>query len=221
MDSMEVNKGLAAILVAGIAFFLTGTIGANLVQEHRLEKSVLDIKTAPAETGTPAPAPAALPPIAPLLAKADLAAGEKYAKSVCSACHTFNDGGRAGVGPNLYGVLGGPHAHMAGFNYSAGLKAKQGPWTYDELNEWLRSPSSYVPGTRMTFAGIKNDQQRADVIDYLHTLSANPEPLPSPEAAPAAAAPAAGAPAAPAPGAPAAAAPAAGAPAAPAPATSK
>jgi cytochrome c len=84
------------------------------------------------------------------------------------------------VGPNLYGVVGGPHAHMEGFNYSAGLKAKSGPWTFDELNEWLHKPSSYVPGTRMAFAGISNDQQRADVIAYLRSLSPNPVPLPAP-----------------------------------------
>jgi cytochrome c len=69
---------------------------------------------------------------------------------------------------------------MEGFNYTAGMKAKTGPWTFDELNEWLHKPSAYVPGTRMAFAGISNDQLRADVIDYLHTLSANPVPLPAP-----------------------------------------
>ena len=69
---------------------------------------------------------------------------------------------------------------MEGFNYSSGMKAKTGPWTFDELNEWLHKPSSYVPGTRMAFAGISNDQLRADVIDYLHTLSHSPVPLPAP-----------------------------------------
>jgi len=186
---MEVNKGIAAVLVSGIAFFLAGLIGMNLVTENRLEKPAIEIKGVPAEGATAEAAkPAPLPPIGPLLAKADVATGEATAKKLCTSCHTFNEGGKAGVGPNLYGVVGGPHAHMEGFNYSAGLKAKQGPWTFEELNQWLHKPSSYVPGTRMAFAGISNDQTRADVIDYLRTLSKNPEPLPpAQEAQPAAA----------------------------------
>jgi cytochrome c len=191
MDSMEVNKGIAAILVAGILFFLTGLIGDALVRERLPEKTVLNIAAAPAASGAGAAQPAALPPIAPLLASADPAAGEAIAKKVCVACHTFTKGGKSGVGPNLYGVVGAPHGHMEGFNYTAGLKAKQGPWTYEELNEWLRKPNSYVPGTRMAFAGINSDKQRADIIDWLRTLSDNHEPLPSPDQAPAPAAPAA------------------------------
>jgi cytochrome c len=180
MDSMEINKGVAAVLVAGIVFFLCGLIGMQLVSEKRLEKPAIAIANAPAEATAEAPKPEALPPIAPLLAKADVATGESTAKKLCTSCHTFNEGGKAGVGPNLYGVVGGPHGHMEGFNYSAGMKGKTGPWTFDELNEWLHKPSSYVPGTRMAFAGINNDQQRADVIAYLRSLSHNPVPLPAP-----------------------------------------
>jgi cytochrome c len=77
---------------------------------------------------------------------------------------------------------------MEGFNYSAGMKAKQGPWNFDELNQWLYKPSAYVPGTRMAFAGISNDKERASVIAYLRSLSHSPVPLPA--ASPAAAAPA-------------------------------
>jgi len=124
-----------------------------------------------------------------LLAKADPAAGEAYTKKICVACHSFNKGGHPGVGPNLYGVVGLPHGHEEGYAYSAALKAHQGPWTFDELNQWLDSPATYAPGTKMAFPGIKGAQDRADVIAYLNKNSDNPEPIPSAQgaAAPAAA----------------------------------
>ncbi|MGP0002143.1 MAG: c-type cytochrome [Acetobacteraceae bacterium] len=196
MDSMEVNKGIAAILVAGIVFFLTGLIGDTLVRERLPEKPALIIAAAPAATGGGEAKPAGPAPIAPLLASADPKVGDQFVHRVCVACHTFDKGGKPGVGPNLYGVVAAPHDHEEGFSYSPALEKFKGqPWTFDALNEWLYKPSSYAPGTRMSFAGITNDKQRADVIAYLRTLSDNPVPLPAPEAAKPAAAqqPAAGA----------------------------
>ena len=192
MDSMEVNKGIAAVLVVGIVFFLTGLIGDHLVQEIEPSKPALDIKVGAApEASAEAAKPAPLPPVAPLLATADPAAGEAYTKKICVACHTFNEGGHPAIGPNLYGVVAGPHDHETGFNYSDALQKFKGqPWTYEALNEWLYKPSAYAPGTRMTFAGIPSAKDRADVIAYLRTLSKDPVPLPKPEAATPVAAPA-------------------------------
>jgi cytochrome c len=177
MDSIEVTKVSTAVLLAGIAYFLTGLIGANIVHPERPAKPAFEIKGGAPETAAPA-VEAPLAPIEPLLATADPVVGEATFKKLCTSCHTPTEGGKAGVGPNLYGVVGSPHGHMAGFNYTEGLKAKLGPWTYDELNEWLKKPSLYVKGTRMAFAGISNDKARADVIAYLRTLSHDPVPLP-------------------------------------------
>jgi cytochrome c len=192
MDSLEVNKGIAALLVGGIAFFLTGLIGDALVRERLPEKPVLNIAAAPtATTGGGEAKPAGPGPIAPLLASADPKAGEAFAKKVCVACHTFDKGGKDGVGPNLYGVVGGQHDHEPWFNYSPAMQKFKGqPWTYDALNQWLYKPTAYAPGTRMSFAGIPSDKQRADVIAFLRAQSDSPPPLPSPdEAQKAAAAP--------------------------------
>jgi cytochrome c len=178
MDSIEVTKVSTAILVAGMAYFLTGLIGAQLVHPLKPEKPAIEIKGAEPETAAAPAAEEKSVPIGTLLAKADPAAGEADFKKLCTACHTANEGGKSGVGPNLYGVVGAPHGHMEGFSYTAGLKALQGPWTFDELNEWLKKPSAMVKGTRMTFAGIVNDKTRAEVIAYLRSLSHNPEPLP-------------------------------------------
>ena len=177
MDNLEFNKAAAAVLVAGITFMVSGVIASIVVKPQALHQTVLKIDTG-AEHGPAAAKEAPLPPIAPLLASADPAAGEAIAKRQCASCHTFNEGGKNGVGPNLYGVIGRPHGGLPSFNYSAAIKSKEGPWTYEELNAWLKKPTAYAPGTRMAFAGLNNDKQRADVIDYLRTLSANPAPLP-------------------------------------------
>lgn len=185
---MEINKIAGAILTAGIAFSALGIIADNLSDPQPLKQSVLKIKgveAAPAAPKPPAAAP--LPPIAPLLVKAVPEEGRAYTRKICIACHNFNEGGKNKVGPLLYGVVGRDKASFPGFTYSAALKGKGGKWTYADLNEWLYKPSAYAPGTKMAYAGLSNDQTRANVIAYLRTLSPHPEPLPEGGATPAAA----------------------------------
>jgi cytochrome c len=176
MANMEVNKAVSAVLTAGIAFMVAGLVGQQLIHVERPHESAIQIGDLVAAAPTqPATATAAAPvePITPLLASANVQNGQAVAQRLCASCHSFNEGGRSGVGPNLYGVVGAPHGNASGFNYSAALKGKGGPWTYEDMNAWLLKPNSYAPGTRMAFAGISNAQQRADVIAYLKSISPN------------------------------------------------
>ena len=123
------------------------------------------------------------PPIAALLQTADASAGEAVFRK-CAACHTVNQGGASGLGPNLWGTMGAPLAHVAGFAYSDALRSKGGTWTWETMNEWLRSPRAFAPGTKMTFAGLGKAEDRANLLAYLNAQGSN-LPLPAPQAAPA------------------------------------
>ncbi|HEV7265831.1 MAG TPA: cytochrome c family protein [Falsiroseomonas sp.] len=176
--SLEFNKAAAAVLTAGITFMVAGVVSDFLVSAPRLQTAAIATGEPP-PADTPAPAGPTLEPIGPLLASADAAAGQQLAGRLCASCHSFNEGGRNGVGPNLWGVVGDPHARVEGFNYSASLRGlSEQPWDYEALNAFLLRPAAAVPGTRMAFAGIANAQQRANVIAYLRSLDTEPEPLP-------------------------------------------
>ena len=117
-------------------------------------------------------------PIEKLLQTASVEKGEAAAKK-CGACHTFEKNGPNRVGPNLYGIVGDKKGEGRGFNFSAAMKAKGGTWSYEDLNQFINNPKGFIPGTAMGFAGIQKDSERADVIDYLHTLADSPVPLPA------------------------------------------
>jgi cytochrome c len=186
---MERNSIFAAVLLAGLVGMGSGIVADMFVPAHeKVHEVAFKIGGESAEASTAA-APAAdeITPIAPLLASADVAAGEKAARP-CLACHSFDNGGPNKVGPNNWGVVGAPMGHRDDFSYSPALQAKResgGHWGYEELNRFLAAPRSYLPGTTMTFPGIKDEETRADLIAWLRTKADTPAPLPAADAAPA------------------------------------
>jgi cytochrome c len=173
-------------LAGGIAA-LGLSIAAGMIFHHeKLEKPGYPV--AGAEAGADSGGGAADVPIATLLPTADAAKGAEVFKQ-CGACHTINQGGANGIGPNLYATLGDNIGQgKNGFAFSDALKGVGGKWDFDKMNAWLTSPRKFAPGTKMTFAGLPNPQDRANVLVYINSQGSN---LPLPPA-PKAAAPAAG-----------------------------
>jgi cytochrome c len=117
-------------------------------------------------------------PIEFYLASADVAKGGDVFKK-CQACHTVDKGGANGLGPNLYNNMFAKIAHVPGFNYSEALKGHGGNWGWTEMNAWLANPKKFAPGTKMTFAGLSNPEERANVIAFLNSKSDAPRPMPA------------------------------------------
>ncbi|MGH7209903.1 MAG: c-type cytochrome, partial [Acetobacteraceae bacterium] len=187
MDDLAVNKILGAILTALVLWMFGTLVSDALVHPALLKEAAIAIPSVPGAPG----APAAAPSIAELLQTASAARGKADTERVgCTACHSFAEGGPTIVGPDLYNMVGQQVATVPGFDFSAALKKHHGPWTYAELNQWIKDPAAYAPGTKMTFAGVPSAKERADIIMYLRSLSPKPEPLPpAPKQTAAAAAP--------------------------------
>jgi cytochrome c len=190
MNSFEINKILGALLGTCLALLAVHIAAGAIFTAPVPAKPGYEIavkESAPEQAqGKEATAEQ---PIEALLSTASVERGTQIAKQ-CQICHNLGKGQGPKVGPDLYDIVGRGRASQAGFNYSAAMKAKGGTWTVDDLNKFLTKPSAYIPGTLMTFAGVPRENQRADLIAFLNTLSDHPKPLPTAQggqAAPAAA----------------------------------
>jgi cytochrome c len=197
VDSFEWNKIAGWTLAAAMTVLALVLFTGEIFHPGKLAKPGYIVEGVE-EVAAAGPAPVADKPIEFYLASASVDKGAEVFKK-CGACHNAEKGGPNGIGPNLYGVVGGPHDHMPGFSYSDGMMKTSGQkWDWDELNTWLTNPKAFVAGTKMAFAGIAKPEERAAVIAYLNSKSDKPLPIPpvpaeaTPAAAPAAA-PAAGA----------------------------
>jgi cytochrome c len=177
--SFELNKIAAAILVAGLIAMIAGMVGKFAMTPKSLEKPAYIVHGVAQEGAPEGSEPVDKGPesILALLATANVEEGKKiFAK--CTQCHTNEKGGANRIGPNLHGIVLHKIAAHEGFAYSRAFTELKGEWTYDMLNEYLFNPRKKVPGTKMSFVGLKDTKERANLIAYLRTLHDNPPALP-------------------------------------------
>ncbi len=169
------------VLFAGVVALGASIVTGEIFKGERPEKMGYPIEGVEVE-GAGAEAEQ---PIAFYLASADVAKGEQVFKK-CAACHNADQGGANALGPALYGTMGKPIAGHPGFAYSDALKSVGGTWNWDNMSEWIANPKKFAPGTKMTFAGLSNPQDRADLLLFLNsrggTLTVPPPPAATPEA---------------------------------------
>ncbi len=179
MKNLETNKIAAAILVAGLIALVSGKIAEALYHpEENVEKRGFSVEVASSgssESGAPAKDEPVL--VGKLMAEANAEEGAKIFKK-CGSCHNAEKGGANKVGPNLAGVVGANKGTHPGFTYSDGMKSHPGKWSYEDLFAFIHKPSALIPGTKMTFAGLSNPKDIANVVAFLRTTGDNPPALP-------------------------------------------
>ncbi len=176
MDELEISKIFGAGCAALLAFVGFGQLGSAVVSVDQLEEAAYVIEVAEDE-GEDAEVVAKMP-IGELMALADLDHGKKVFKK-CSGCHKVNEGGGNGLGPALYGVVGRDIAGGDGYAYSEALEGMGGQWDFAALDGFLEAPKTWATGTKMNFAGLSKEKDRASVIAWLNEQSASPLPMPA------------------------------------------
>ena len=178
MDSFEINKIVAAVLVVALLVIGIGKISDMVFHVEKPEKPgyvvEVEVKTTSVSTETQVEEKV---DIAALMALGDVLSGEKIFKK-CAACHSINKGGKNNIGPALYNVVGRKIGGVTDYKYSKALVAYGKEWSFEELNGFLIKPAKWIKGTKMAYAGLRKETDRASVIKYLNQNSDNPLPLP-------------------------------------------
>ncbi len=179
MDSFEINKIVAAVLL--VALLLIGISKVSniifFVEKPKTPGYSVEVKQVSSDISSASEVKEEIVDIAALMKLGDVASGEKIFKK-CSACHSIIKGGKNKIGPALYNVVGRDVAAISDYKYSKALDAYEKSWSFEELNGYLIKPAKWIKGTKMAFAGLRKEKDRASVIKYLNQNSDNPLPLP-------------------------------------------
>ena len=179
MDSFEINKIVAAVLMVALIVIGIGKLSDVIfhVEKPGTPGYSVEVEAATAVSSTNSSAEAEKIDIAALMAMGDIATGEKVFKK-CAACHSIVKGGKNNIGPALYNVVGRKTGAVTDYKYSKALASFDKEWTFEELNGYLTKPAKWIKGTKMAFAGLRKEKDRASVIKYLNQNSDSPVPLP-------------------------------------------
>ncbi|MDA7597011.1 c-type cytochrome [Candidatus Pelagibacter sp.] len=179
MDSFELNKIIAAVLMVALLVIGIGKLSNIIfhVEKPKTSGYTVDVEQATTVSSSVETAVVEKIDIAALMAMGDIALGEKVFKK-CAACHSITKGGKNNIGPALYNVVGRKTGIVTDYKYSKALASFDKEWTFEELNGYLIKPAKWIKGTKMAFAGLRKEKDRASVIKYLNQNSDNPVPLP-------------------------------------------
>tara|TARA_A100001011_G_scaffold140107_1_gene148047 strand:- start:81 stop:629 length:549 start_codon:yes stop_codon:yes gene_type:complete len=182
MDSFEINKIIASILLTALIIIGIGKLADILFYNEKPKVSAykvegLENNISLSETSSESKKIVEVINIKDLLAMGDLAHGEKVFKK-CSACHMIAADGKNKIGPNLWGVIGRTAGSITDYKYSKAMKAYAKEWSFEEMNSYLIKPQAYIKGTKMAFAGLRKEKDRASVILYMNSKSSSPKALP-------------------------------------------
>ena len=179
MDSFEINKIIAAVLLVALLIIGIGKVSNILfyVEKPKTPGYAVEVEQASGSSITTAEVVEKVVDIAALMALGDVTSGEKIFKK-CAACHSIDKGGKHKIGPALYNVVGRKVGGVEDYKYSKALIAYEKEWTFEELNGFLIKPAKHIKGTKMAYAGLRKETDRASVIKYLNANSDSPLPLP-------------------------------------------
>ena len=179
MDSFEINKIVAAILMVALLIIGIGKISDVIfhVKKPKTPGYAVKVEQAVKTSGSETEVTENKIDIAALMAMGDVASGEKVFKK-CAACHSIVKDGKNKIGPALYNVVGRQVGGVSDYKYSKALASYEKSWTFEELNGFLIKPAKWIKGTKMAYAGLRKEKDRASVIKYLNQNSDTPQPLP-------------------------------------------